>query len=89
MDHDTQANPEHLDHTPAVDGNNQQPEVVAPEAMVLDAEHSISAREPERQNLADDVEQFLQSGGQIQNVPKDFRADPPKKPENNYGRGSI
>ncbi len=61
----------------------------APEAMVLDAEHSISAREPERRSLADDVERFLQTGGEIQSVPKDFRADPPKKPENNYGRGSI
>ncbi len=63
---------------------NLTPDVTGP-----DAEHSISAREPERRSLADDVERFLQKGGEIKAVPKDFRADPPKKPENNYGRGSI
>lgn len=62
---------------------------LTPDVTGPDAEHSISAREPERRGLADDVERFLQQGGQIKAVPKDFRADPPKKPENNYGRGSI
>lgn len=51
--------------------------------------HSISARAPVRSQLAADVEAFLARGGNIQEVPKDFRADPPKRPETSYGRGSI
>jgi len=51
--------------------------------------HSVTTREPARNQLADDVERFLAKGGQIEEVPKNFRADPPRKPENNYGRGSI
>jgi hypothetical protein len=51
--------------------------------------HSVSARAPVRSQLAADVEAFLASGGNIQEVPKDYRADPPKRPESSYGRGSI
>lgn len=62
---------------------------LSPDVTGPDAEHNVSAREPDRRSLANDVEQFLQKGGEIRSVPKDFRADPPKKPENNYGRGSL
>lgn len=51
--------------------------------------HSISAREPVRSRLAADVEAFLAEGGNIEEVPKDYRADPPKRPQSTYGRGSI
>lgn len=51
--------------------------------------HSVASKEPVRSQLAADVERFLKQGGQIQEVPVDFRADPPKRPESNYGRGSI
>jgi hypothetical protein len=51
--------------------------------------HSIEIKEPVRSQLAEDVERFLNQGGCIEEVPVDFRADPPKRPENNYGRGSI
>jgi hypothetical protein len=51
--------------------------------------HSIAYKEPVRSQLAEDVERFLKQGGCIEEVPVDFRADPPKRPENNYGRGSI
>ena len=57
---------------------------VSPETL-----HSVAARENLRQQLANDVEAFLKRGGEIENVPINVRADPPKKPENNYGRGSI
>ena len=50
---------------------------------------SITTQEPARNQLAEDVERFLARGGKIEEVPRDLRADPPKKPENNYGRGSI
>ena len=51
--------------------------------------HSVEARAKVRNSLAADVEAFLARGGSIQKVADDQRADPPKKPESNYGRGSI
>lgn len=51
--------------------------------------YSPEAREEQRGQLADDVKKFLKSGGKVAEVAKGERADPPKKPENNYGRGSI
>ena len=51
--------------------------------------HSIETKEPVRNQLAEDVERFLKKGGNIEAVPVDFRADPPQRPENTYGRGSI
>ena len=56
---------------------------------IHEAAHDVEAKAADRRNLQDDVERFLQTGGEITEVPKDFRADPPKKPESNYGRGSI
>lgn len=51
--------------------------------------HSVIAREPVRSQIAADVEAFLKRGGNIEEVPRDFRADPPRRPESSYGRGSI
>ena len=53
------------------------------------ASHSIAARAAARSQLEADLAEFLSRGGAIEEVPKNYRADPPKKPENNYGRGSI
>ena len=61
----------------------------AVETAVVDHEHSLAARSNQRNQLAADIEAFLAKGGQIDEVPKDYRADPPKKPESNYGRHSI
>ena len=55
-----------------------------------DAElYSPEARAETRNELADDVEKFLKAGGTVAEIPQGERADPPRKPENNYGRGSI
>ena len=51
--------------------------------------YSPEARATERDQLASDIEAFLKKGGKVAEIPKGERADPPKKPENNYGRGSI
>ena len=51
--------------------------------------HSSKVKAGVRKNIANDVEAFLRQGGKIAEVPKNFRADPPRKPESNYGRGSI
>ena len=52
-------------------------------------DHNPAARESERSRLAGDVEAFLNSGGVIREVAIGERADPPKRPESNYGRGAI
>jgi hypothetical protein len=51
--------------------------------------HSTAARAALRDTIAADVEAFLARGGSIEKIADDHRADPPKKPESNYGRGSI
>ncbi len=51
--------------------------------------YTPQARAEKRDELASDVEKFLKSGGKVAEIPKGERADPPRKPENNYGRGSI
>ena len=50
---------------------------------------SSSAKELERQRLQQEVEAFLASGGLIRQIPANLRADPPKKPESNYGGQPI
>ena len=59
------------------------------EAKTDSSQHSVIAREEARSQLEADLEAFLAQGGNIVEVPRNYRADPPKKPENNYGRGSI
>ena len=51
--------------------------------------HGGPRRDDERSRLAADVEAFLRQGGKVEEVPRGFRADPPKKPESNYGRSAI
>ena len=51
--------------------------------------HSVAARSELRSQLADDVERFFRGGGEVAKIPRSLRADPPRRPENNYGRGSI
>lgn len=50
--------------------------------------HSAAARAAQRDSIAADVEAFLKRGGSIKQITDDDRTDPPKKSENNYGRGS-
>jgi len=51
--------------------------------------YTPEARAEERDQLADDVQAFLKRGGAVDKIARGERADPPKKPENNYGRGAI
>lgn len=43
----------------------------------------------ERQRLQSEIEAYLSSGGMIRQIPANMRADPPKKPESNYGGQPI
>lgn len=51
--------------------------------------HSAAARAAQRDSIAADVEAFLKRGGSIKQISDDDHTDPPKKPESNYGRGSV
>jgi hypothetical protein len=59
------------------------------EKSTVESVYSPEARAAERGQLASDIEAFLNNGGEVTQVARGERADPPKKPENNYGRGSI
>ena len=46
-------------------------------------------RDNVRQQLSSDVELFLRNGGNVERVDDNVRADPPKKPNMNYGSAPI
>lgn len=53
------------------------------------ASDSVSAKETERRRLQAEVEAFLAAGGKINYIAPNVVADPPKKPESNYGGQPI
>jgi len=50
---------------------------------------SLSAKQEERARLNAEIEAFLAAGGQINEIPPNVVADPPKKPVSNYGGQPI
>lgn len=50
---------------------------------------SAIERERARRQLESDIEAFLASGGKIQTIDSNVMADPPKKPQSNYGGQPI
>jgi|TARA_R110002049_G_scaffold8760_2_gene46734 flagellar basal body-associated protein FliL len=53
------------------------------------SESPQNVRENVRQQLSNDIENFLKNGGNVQRVENNVRADPPKKPNMNYGSTPI
>ena len=52
-------------------------------------DRSLSSREAERRQLEEDMKRFLSSGGEIKQINRDVRKDPPRKPVSNYGSRPI
>lgn len=52
-------------------------------------DRSLSSREAERRQLEEDMKRFLSGGGEIKQIEKDLRMDPPRRPESNYGSRPI
>lgn len=50
---------------------------------------SSSEKELERKRLQEEIEAYLTKGGAIRQIPANLRADPPKKPQSNYGGQPI
>lgn len=46
-------------------------------------------REALRRQMAQEVDAFLKSGGQVEQVESGLRADPPRKPKSQYGSRPI
>jgi len=55
----------------------------------LPSSATIAERKRLRDEMASDIEAFLAQGGQVTEVERNVRADPPKKPESNYGSRPI
>jgi hypothetical protein len=50
---------------------------------------TIAERKRQRDEVESEIEAFLAQGGGITSVEANLRADPPKKPESNYGSRPI
>lgn len=50
---------------------------------------TVSSRQKLREEMDSEIERFLSQGGRITEVPANVTADPPKKPESNYGGRPI
>ena len=50
---------------------------------------TITSRSRLRSKVEDDIAAFLHQGGTIDEIAPDVTADPPKKPESNYGSRAI
>lgn len=71
--------------------DSDEAEVTAEKDAVADLVVSTSsaARDEMRQAMQDDVAAFLAKGGQITQVDDNVMADPPRKPQTNYGSRPI
>ncbi|NNL10882.1 MAG: hypothetical protein HKO84_03865 [Pseudomonadales bacterium] len=50
---------------------------------------NVGSRARLRTELETEIEKFLKSGGTINSIEPNVMADPPKKPESNYGSRPI
>ncbi len=53
------------------------------------SERTVTSKKSLRDQLQADMEAFLAKGGQVKEVEPHVTADPPKKPESNYGSRPI
>lgn len=54
-----------------------------------DSVRTINAKRRVRDQLENDIEAFLASGGKISQIDNNVTADPPSKPESRYGGRPI
>lgn len=52
-------------------------------------ERTVESRRRLREMLTSQIDEFLEKGGKIEAVPSNITANPPKKPEANYGNRPI
>ena len=52
-------------------------------------QRTVESRKKLRESLNAQIEAFLERGGEIEEVPSNVTADPPKKPSGEYGNRPI
>ncbi len=52
-------------------------------------DRTLSSKEADRRQLEEAMAEFLNGGGTIKAIEPNVRADPPRKPESNYGSRPI
>ena len=52
-------------------------------------DRTLSSKDAARRQLEEDMAKFLGCGGNIKSIEPNVRADPPRKPESNYGSRPI
>ena len=52
-------------------------------------DRTVTSRAKIRSELSDQIEQFLAQGGRINQIDPNVMADPPRKPQSNYGSRPI
>lgn len=72
-----------------LDNDTSSDNVSSDMEAVNSIESSDAERERARLQLEADIEAFLANGGQIQSVDVNVMADPPKRPQSNYGGQPI
>jgi hypothetical protein len=73
-----------------VDAGEDEPARVAAASDVIEEDDAnMAVRNAMRKQIESDVEAFLARGGKISVIPPNVVADPPRKPESNYGGQPI
>lgn len=52
-------------------------------------ERTVASRQKQREQMAREIEEFLARGGKIHHVEPNVTADPPRKPDSDYGSRPI
>lgn len=60
-----------------------------PATEQTEAERELADREALRSKMASEVDAFLKAGGKVEQVERGKRADPPRKPQSQYGSRPI
>lgn len=66
-----------------------EPETIPFQSIDDGLDRTVSSKDAARRQLEEDMKRFLNTGGQIRVVDSSVRADPPRKPESNYGSRPI
>jgi hypothetical protein len=52
-------------------------------------ERTVASRQKQREQMAKEIEEFLARGGKINQIDANVSADPPRKPDSDYGSRPI
>lgn len=71
---------------PADSGGSSAP---APNHEEAPEDRTVASRQKQREEMAQEIEAFLAKGGRISQIEPNVTADPPRKPDSDYGSRPI